>query len=116
MRAEWRPSEAWLYDRNGVLIDSARVDFAARRLAWTPIGQVSEAARGAIVAAEDRRFFRHGGIDWLALASSSEFQSEINMILFEAALSYLGLGVASSTITWGSIPSAASAGGQPQAS
>jgi penicillin-binding protein 1C len=67
VRADWHPSEAWLYDRNGVLIDSARVDFAARRLAWTPLGQVSPAARTTIVAAEDQRFYAHGGVDWLAL-------------------------------------------------
>ena len=40
VRAAWRPSEAWLYDRNGQLIDSARVDFSARRLAWTPRDRV----------------------------------------------------------------------------
>ena len=67
VRNDWRPSEAWLYDRNGRLIDSARVDFAARRLAWTPLDQVSLVARRTLVAAEDRRFFSHGGVDWLAL-------------------------------------------------
>jgi penicillin-binding protein 1C len=33
VRATWRPSEAWLYDRNGVLLDSSRVDFQRRRSA-----------------------------------------------------------------------------------
>ena len=56
-RAAWHPSEAWLYDRHGRLIDSARVDFAARRLGWTPLDTVSPVARETIVAAEDRRFF-----------------------------------------------------------
>ena len=41
VRADWRPSEAWLYDRHGTLIDSARVDFAARRLAWVPLDYVA---------------------------------------------------------------------------
>ena len=68
VRARWHPSEAWLYDRDGILIDSARVDFAARRLAWTPLDKVSDTARATIVRAEDRRFFSHGGVDWLALA------------------------------------------------
>ncbi|WP_163368081.1 hypothetical protein, partial [Enterobacter hormaechei] len=27
VRAGWHPSEAWLYDRRGVLIDSSRVDY-----------------------------------------------------------------------------------------
>ena len=67
VRGAWHPSEAWLYDRNGALIDSARVDFAARRLAWTPLPHVSAVTRETIVGVEDRRFFHHGGVDWLAL-------------------------------------------------
>ncbi|WP_375398410.1 penicillin-binding protein 1C [uncultured Sphingomonas sp.] len=66
VRARWQPSEAWLYDRNGVLIDSSRVDFAQRRLAWVPIDKVAPAARTILVAAEDHRFYAHGGVDWLA--------------------------------------------------
>lgn len=69
-RAAYRPSEAWLYDRHGVLIDSARVDFATRRLAWTPLDRIAPAVLRTIVAAEDHRFASHGGIDWLALAGS----------------------------------------------
>ena len=68
VKARWHPSEAWLYDRDGVLIDSARVDFAARRLGWTPLDQVSPVTRETIVGVEDKRFFGHGGVDWLALA------------------------------------------------
>ena len=37
VRRRWQPSEAWLYDRDGVLIDSARVNFTARRLDWKPL-------------------------------------------------------------------------------
>ncbi len=66
-RAAWHPSESWLYDRHGHLIDSARVDFAARRLAWTPLDAVSPVTRETIVAAEDRRFYGHGGVDTLAM-------------------------------------------------
>ncbi|MEG3124473.1 penicillin-binding protein 1C [Sphingomonas sp. GB1N7] len=66
-RAAWHPSEAWLYDRHGQLIDSARVDFAARRLAWTPLDSVSPITRETIVAAEDRRFYSHSGVDSLAM-------------------------------------------------
>ena len=69
-RAAWRPSEAWLYDRHGVLIDSARVDFTTRRLGWTPLGQIAPIVPRTIVGAEDRRFATHGGVDWLALAGS----------------------------------------------
>ena len=70
VRAGWAPSESWLFDRHGTLIDSARVDFARRRLAWTPLTQVSPVTRATLIAAEDHRFADHGGIDWLALGSS----------------------------------------------
>ncbi len=70
VRRQWQPSEAWLYDRNGTLIDSARVNFAARRLAWTPIGKVSPATRDTLLQAEDKRFYSHGGVDFLALGSA----------------------------------------------
>ncbi len=76
VRARWRPSEAWLYDRHGALIDSARVDFAARRLAWTPLSAIAPDARAAIVRAEDHRFFDHGGVDWVALAGATRARIE----------------------------------------
>ena len=66
----YRPSEAWLYDRGGVLIDSSRVDFEKRRLAWTPLDKIAPGVAENIIAAEDHRFARHGGVDWLALAGA----------------------------------------------
>jgi penicillin-binding protein 1C len=66
IRSKWQASEAWLYDRNGVLIDSARVDFERRRLGWTPLDKVAKPLPEALIAAEDHRFYSHGGVDWLA--------------------------------------------------
>jgi penicillin-binding protein 1C len=71
VRADWRPSEAWLYDRTGQLLDSERVDFERRRLAWVPLSDISPAVRSAVVQSEDRRFWSHGGVDWLAVASAA---------------------------------------------
>jgi len=70
VKSDWRPSESWLYDRDGRLIDAERVDFAARRLAWTPLGEVAPVVPETIVAAEDHRFRSHKGVDWLALSGS----------------------------------------------
>jgi penicillin-binding protein 1C len=70
VRADWRPSEAWLYDRDGRLLDSERVNFERRRLAWVPLKDISPAVRAAVVQSEDRRFWSHGGVDWLAVASA----------------------------------------------
>lgn len=70
VRADWKPSEAWLYDRDGQLLDSERVNFERRRLAWVPLKDISAAVRAAVVQSEDRRFWSHGGVDWLAVASA----------------------------------------------
>ncbi len=68
--AGWQPSEAWLYDRNGKLLDSERVAFKARRLAWVRLRDVSPALIDTVVASEDRRFRDHGGVDFFALGGA----------------------------------------------
>lgn len=74
--ASWKPSESWLYDRNGQLLDSLRVDFHTRRLAWIKNADIAPIVRQTIIAAEDKRFSDHDGIDWLAIGSaiSSRFE------------------------------------------
>ena len=67
--AGWQPSEGWLYDRHGALLDSERVAFKARRLAWVSLRDISPALRTTVVASEDKRFDDHGGVDFLALGS-----------------------------------------------
>ena len=68
--AAWHPSESWLYDRNGRLIDSERVDFKARRLGWVKLADIAPVVGETIIAAEDKRFRSHGGVDWLAIGSA----------------------------------------------
>ena len=68
--AAWQPSEAWLYDRNGQLLDSQRVNFATRRLAWVRLKDISPALIESVIAAEDKRFYDHSGVDWLALGNA----------------------------------------------
>ena len=67
VRAAYVPSEAWLLDRSGAVIDSRRVRFDVRRLAWVPLEQVSPALVAAIVDGEDRQFWQHHGIDWVGV-------------------------------------------------
>ncbi len=76
VRARWHPSESWLYDRHDRLLDSSRIDFAARRLAWTPLDDIAPVVRTTVIAAEDRRFARHRGIDWLAIAAAARDRVE----------------------------------------
>jgi penicillin-binding protein 1C len=64
VRADYVPSDAWLLDRHGVVLDSKRIRFDIRRLEWTPLSQVSPALVTAIVNGEDRDFWGHSGIEW----------------------------------------------------
>jgi penicillin-binding protein 1C len=68
--ARWQPSESWLYDRSGALIDSLRVNYAARRLGWVRLADMAPALPSQVIAAEDRRFYDHQGVDWLAMGSA----------------------------------------------
>jgi penicillin-binding protein 1C len=67
----WQPSESWLYDREGALIDSQRVNFSARRLAWVMLDEIAPVVSETVIAAEDKRFRSHSGVDWLALGSAA---------------------------------------------
>ncbi len=71
LQTEWQPSEAWLYDRDGRLLDQIRVDFAVRRLGWAELADISPALGEGIVASEDRRFPYHQGVDWIAVAGAA---------------------------------------------
>ena len=67
VRAAWRPSDIVVLDRHGTPLHEVRVDDRVRRLAWTPLSDVSPALREAVMTAEDRRFQRHRGVDLRAL-------------------------------------------------
>lgn len=67
VRARWTPSDAYLLDRHGEVIDRQRVDFKVRRTEWVPLEAVSPALSAAIIDGEDRRFWEHSGVDWRAL-------------------------------------------------
>lgn len=70
VRAAFRPSDVEVLDRHGVPVHELRSDASQRAFAWVPLAAVSPLLRAAVVAAEDRRFAQHGGVDALALASA----------------------------------------------
>ena len=70
VRDRWHPSDAYLLDRHGVVIDVVRVDFGVRRYDWIALGALSSAFVDAIVRGEDRRFYVHDGVDWRAAVSA----------------------------------------------
>ena len=70
VKAQWTPSEAYLLDRNGEVIDQERIDLRVRRFEWTALDAVSPALIAAIVDGEDRRFWQHSGVDWSAVLAA----------------------------------------------
>ncbi|NOT20973.1 MAG: penicillin-binding protein 1C [Sideroxydans sp.] len=70
-KAAYRPSEAWLLDRNGEVIAVKRIDNTVRRLEWVKLSDISSASQELLILSEDKRFFDHNGVDWLAIMSSS---------------------------------------------
>nr|WP_306604457.1 penicillin-binding protein 1C [Azonexus sp.] len=66
VRSAYRPSDAVLFARDGRPLHSLRVDHSVRRLAWTPLKDISPALLHAVIASEDQRFMTHAGVDWLA--------------------------------------------------
>lgn len=71
IRNGYRPSEAWLLDRHGEVIAVRRIDNKVRRLEWLGLNDISPAVQELLIQSEDRRFYRHGGVDWLALSASA---------------------------------------------
>ena len=63
-------SEAVLVDRHGEVIHELRVDRRGRRLDWVLLKDISPALQSAVIYAEDRQFYRHGGVSWTSLGGA----------------------------------------------
>jgi penicillin-binding protein 1C len=73
VRAQYVPSEAYLVDRHGEVLESQRLNLGVRRFAWVALDGISPALERAVIEAEDRRFFAHHGFDgWAVLAAVKE--------------------------------------------
>ena len=71
VRQSWRPSDIRVLAADGREIQRVRADFSARRGDWVPLTGISAALQRAVIQSEDRRFYEHGGVDWLASASAA---------------------------------------------
>jgi penicillin-binding protein 1C len=63
VRASYCTSDSILLDRHGDPIYELRTDRHGRRLDWTPLPDISPALVNAVLYAEDKRFYDHGGVD-----------------------------------------------------
>jgi len=70
VRDAYQQSDAMLLDRSGEVIHRLRVDPHGRRLDWIPLTDISSALQSAVLHVEDRRFYYHYGVDWLAVSAA----------------------------------------------
>ena len=70
VRTSHRKSDSLLLDRHGEVIHELRTDPTGRRLDWAALEDISPALQEAVIQAEDKRFYRHGGVDFLATAGA----------------------------------------------
>ncbi|MEO7774107.1 MAG: transglycosylase domain-containing protein, partial [Steroidobacteraceae bacterium] len=70
-REAWTSSQSWLLDRSGEPLQAQRSDFSLQRDEWVSFEHVSPALLEAVLQAEDRRFYQHGGVDLRALGAGA---------------------------------------------
>lgn len=67
---DYQSSYIHIVDRHGNEIEHIRANFKQRRLPWVALPDYSAELIDAIIHSEDKRFYRHWGVDWLALADA----------------------------------------------
>ena len=70
VKASAVPSVGVLLARDGTPLAERRLNPHVRRLEWVGLHSLSPALKEALLAAEDKRFFEHSGVDWKAFAGS----------------------------------------------
>lgn len=71
VKAGYIASDALLLDRHGEPLADLRLNPTVRRLRWVELHSLPPAMREALLAAEDKRFFQHTGIDWKAFLGAA---------------------------------------------
>ncbi|WP_218142692.1 penicillin-binding protein 1C [Formivibrio citricus] len=67
----YHSSDAILLDRHGEVIQRLRIDKTVRRGDWMKLNEISPAMRLALIVSEDKRFYRHSGVDWRAVGAAT---------------------------------------------
>jgi penicillin-binding protein 1C len=70
VRQSYVKSDSLLLDRHGEILHELRTDKERRRLDWTPLKNISPVLREAVIQAEDRRFYEHGGVDYRSIGAA----------------------------------------------
>ena len=67
IRNQWKSSEQIFLDRNGVPLQELRINKTVRKLDWISLKEISPVLVATFIAAEDKRFYSHWGVDPLAM-------------------------------------------------
>jgi penicillin-binding protein 1C len=70
VRRSYVKSDSLLLDRCGEVLHELRTDPLRRRLDWTPFKNISPALKEAVIQAEDKRFYEHGGVDYRSIGAA----------------------------------------------
>ena len=70
VRQSYLKSDSRLLDRRGEVLYELRTDKHRRRLDWTFLKDISPALREAVIQAEDKRFYDHGGVDYRSMGAA----------------------------------------------
>jgi penicillin-binding protein 1C len=70
VRQSYVKSDSLLLDRHGEILHELRTDKERRRLDWTPLENISPVLKEAVIQAEDRRFYEHGGVDYRSVGAA----------------------------------------------
>ncbi len=70
VRQSYVKSDSLLLDRHGEILHELRTDKERRRLDWTPLNNISPVLKEAVIQAEDRRFYEHGGVDYRSIGAA----------------------------------------------
>lgn len=71
IKANFKPSDTRVTDRDGLPLQRLRTDTAVRRGQWVALADMSPALREAMLLSEDRRFYEHSGVDWRAVSAAA---------------------------------------------
>ena len=70
VRQAYVKSDSLLLDRHGEILHELRTDKNRRRLDWTSLKNISPAMKDAVIQAEDKRFYDHGGVDYRSMGAA----------------------------------------------
>lgn len=71
VKSAWQSSDVKILASNGQTIQRIRRNFNYRSGDWLELRQISPLLLRAVIASEDKRFYSHAGVDWLASASAA---------------------------------------------